>query len=44
MHDRDIPILERAVDLNPSNSQAFAALGVAQIMFGDIEKDLGRTG
>ena len=40
MHDRGIPILERAIDLNPSNSQAFAALGVAKIMSGDIDKGL----
>ncbi len=44
MHDRGIPILERAIDLNPPNSQAFAALGVGQIMSGDIEKGLGRNG
>lgn len=40
LHDRGIPILERAIDLNPSNSQAFAALGVAQIMSGDTEHGL----
>ena len=35
LHERGIPVLERAIELNPSNSQAYAALGVARIMSGD---------
>ncbi len=36
-HDRGIPVLERAIELNPSNSQAYAALGAARVMSGDLE-------
>lgn len=37
-HDRGIDVLERAVELNPSNSQAWTGLGGAYLAKGDIDQ------
>lgn len=36
--DRGIPILERAVEVNPSNAQAWVAMGAARLTVGEVER------
>lgn len=36
--DRGLPLIERAVELDPSNSQAHAALGAAKVISGRLEE------
>ncbi len=35
--DRAIPLLQRAIELNPNNAQAWVALGAAKLLTTDLE-------